>query len=42
MDPVALEYRRRAEEVEKLADSAISEEHRRVITRGSAQPHPVY
>jgi hypothetical protein len=37
MDSVALEYRRRAEEVDKLAAEAISEEHRRTIRSIAAQ-----
>jgi hypothetical protein len=37
MDPAVQEYRRRAEEVEKLAAEAISEEHRKIILRIAAQ-----
>jgi hypothetical protein len=37
MDPAVREYRRRAEEVEKLAAEAISKEHRRIIHSIAAQ-----
>jgi SET domain-containing protein len=37
MDDAIQEYRRRAVEVEKLAETAISEEHRRIIRRIAQQ-----
>jgi hypothetical protein len=37
MDTVAQEYRRRATEVEKLAETAISEDHRKTILQIAEQ-----
>jgi len=36
-DPVSAEYRRRADEVEKLAETAISEDHRKQILEIAAK-----